>query len=74
MTTPFQQWLKFADEDAKREASEYRHHYPVEQITYAIPSEPWERNSIDWSERRRIKIVCGCNEHFAYTYGSEGHR
>lgn len=69
MTTPFQQWLKFADEDAKREASAYRHHYPVEQIVYGSED---RGGKTFWL--RKIQIVCGCNEHFAYAYGEGEHR
>lgn len=72
MTTQFQQWLKFADEDAKREASAYRHHFPVEQIVYAYDGLPCMAEPP--MEEVRIKIVCGCNQHFAYTYGEGEHR
>jgi hypothetical protein len=73
MTTPFQRWLKFADEDAKREASAYRHHYPIEQIVLTTVNYYTYRDS-EVVDGRYIKIVCGCNEHFAYTYGEGEHR
>lgn len=69
MTTPFQQWLKFADEDAKREASAYRHHFPVEQIVYAYRDERWPDQ-----DEKYIRIVCGCNPVFVYIYGEGEHR
>lgn len=71
----FMEWLMTATEDDKREASDYRHHFPVEQqVLDVLEGNPMEDAFEDLvlDEARRL-IVCGCNEHMAYPYGSGGH-
>lgn len=61
----FDEWLAQADEWEKRTASEYRHHYPVENEVWVIGDTPLD-------EPGTRVVECGCNQ-FGYEYGSPGH-
>lgn len=66
--TSFAQWLRNADEDGKREASAYRHHFPVEQDYWLYDEEADEIGDEKYHE-----VVCGCEPDWAFEFMSEGH-
>lgn len=69
--TNFTDWLISADEDDKREASDWVHHYPVEtDVTELL----WDEDARDWVDGpARREVECGCSPGFGHEYGSEGH-
>lgn len=67
----FTDWLITADEDDKREASEFRHHYPTEVDIEVLIWDYARRELVVDSSRHEVE--CGCSDGFGHVYGSEGH-
>lgn len=65
----FTRWLQTASEDDKREASEWRHHYPVEQEVF-----DYDEDLDEWEEESHREVVCGCDPAFGHEFFEEGHK
>lgn len=69
----FESWLSQASEDDKRAASEWRHHYPVEEERWTFDAAtPVEAITGVLDQPSERHIVCGCN-HSGVPFGSPGH-
>jgi hypothetical protein len=65
----FQEWLAQADDDDRREANNFRHHFPSEQTVWAVWSVDPDFPLDDVEGPGRHVVVCGCRPELGLPFG-----